>query len=96
MNDSEHKDIRDPSYCAADFRVQLSGGRLRWLATILAILSVGLFAYLLSEGEQARLDFQALHLRGRAAVCTVAVAFAIWATIALTNWRAWLRKKKGK
>jgi hypothetical protein len=96
MKDSEHKDISDPSYCGADFRAQLSGGRLRWLATILAIASVGLFVYLLSEGEEARLDFQALHLKGRAALWTVAVAFAIWGTIALTNWRAWFRKQKGE
>src|SRR2546421_150386 len=37
MKDSEHKDISDPSYSTADFRVQLAGGRLRWFATLLAV-----------------------------------------------------------
>ena len=96
MKDSQHKHISDPSYSAADFRAQLSGGRLRWLATVLAVASVGLFLYLLPQGEQARLDFQALHLKGQAALWTVGVALAIWATIALVNWRAWLKTRRGK
>ena len=92
MQDSEHKDISDPTYSAADFRVQLAGGRLRWFATLLAIASLGLFVYLLTEGEKAELYFP-VHIRGRAALRTVGIAFAVWAAVAITNWRAWLRKK---
>jgi hypothetical protein len=92
MKDSEHKDISDPSYSAADFRVQLTGGRLRWFASVLAVASVGLFVYLLTEGEKAELDFP-FHIKGQAALWTVGIAFAVWAAIAITNWKAWLRKK---
>jgi len=93
MQDSEHKDISDPSYNAADFRVQLAGGRLRWFATILAVGSVGLFVYLLTQGEKAELDFP-FHIRGRAALWTVGVAFIVWAAVAVANWKSWFRRKR--
>ena len=92
QQDPEHKDISDPSYNAADFRVQLAGGRLRWLASILAAASAGLFVYLLTEGEKAELDFP-IHIKGRATLWTVGIAFVIWAVVAITNWKAWFRKK---
>jgi hypothetical protein len=92
MQDSEHKDISDPSYSAADFRVQLFGGRLRWFATVLAVASIGLFVYLLTQGEKAELDFP-FHIAGRAAFWTVGISFVVWTAIAITNWRAWLRRK---
>jgi len=94
MQDSEHKDISNPSYNAGDFRVQLAGGRLRWFATVLAVASIGLFIYLLTEGEKAELDFP-FHLRGRAAVWAVGIAFVVWAAIAFVNWKSWLRRKRG-
>ena len=93
MKDSEHKDISDPSYNAADFRVQLAGGRLPWFATILAVGSVGLFVYLLTQGEKAELDFP-FHIRGRAALWTVGVAFIVWAAVAVANWKSWFRRKR--
>ena len=92
MKDSEHKDISDPSYSIADFWVQLAGGRLRWFATVLAVASAGLFVYLLTEGDKAELDFP-VHITGQAALWSVGIAFAVWAVIAIVNWRAWLRKK---
>ena len=92
MQDSEHKQISDPSYSAADFRVQLFGGRLRWFATVLAVASLGLFIYLLTEGEKAELDFP-FHITGRAALWTVGGAFVVWVAIAIPNWRAWLRRR---
>ena len=94
MQDPEHKDISDPSYSAADFRVQLAGGQLRWFATVLAVASLGFFVYLLTEGENAELYFP-VHITGRAALWTVGIAFAVWVAVAITNWRAWLRKKNG-
>ena len=93
MKDSEHKDISDPSYSFADFRVQLTGGRLRWFATVLAVASAGLFVYLLTEGDKAELDFP-VQMTGQATLWPVGIAFAVWAVIAIVNWRTWLRKKK--
>jgi hypothetical protein len=90
---SEQKDVSDPSFSAADFRVQLAGGSLRWLATILTLASMGLFGHLLSEGKDAEMDFP-FHVKGRAAFAVVGTAFLIWSAIAVVNWAFWLRKKK--
>ena len=93
MQDSEHKDISDPSYSAADFRIQLAGGRLRWFATVLAVASIGLFIYLLTEGDKAELDFP-FHIQGQAALWTVGIAFIVWAAIAIWNWKSWFRRRR--
>ena len=92
---SEHEDISDPSHGVADFRVQLSGGRLRWLASVLAVVSIGFFAYLLTEGEKAEIDLRGFHITGHAALWTIGIAFVIWAVIAIMNWKARSGKKKG-
>jgi hypothetical protein len=94
MQDSDPKDMFDPSYSATDFRVQLAGGQLRWFATILAVVSIGLFVYLVTQGEKAELDFP-FHITGQAALWVAGVAFVVWAAIAITNWRAWIRRKNG-
>ena len=91
--DSKHKDISDPTYSAADFRVQAFGGRLRWLATVLAFGSLGLFAYLLTEGKNAQLDFP-FRIKGQAACWTVGIAFVIWFIIAAVNWIGWFKKRQ--
>jgi hypothetical protein len=93
MKDSEHKDISDPSYNIADFRVQLTGGHLRWFFTVLALASAALFGYLLTEGDKAELDFP-VQITGQAALWSAGIVFTIWAVLAVINWRAWLRKKK--
>jgi hypothetical protein len=93
MKDSEHKDISDPTYSAADFWVQLSGGRLRWLATLATVAGAGLFIDLLTEGEKAELFFP-VHITGQTTLWVVGVASAICAMIAIVNWRSWLKKKR--
>ena len=93
MKDSEHKDISDPTYNAADFWIQLTGGRLRWFATVLAVASIGLFIYLLTQGEKAELDFP-VHVTGQATLWMIGIAFAILAAIAIVNWRTWFRNKR--
>jgi hypothetical protein len=82
----------EPEHRDADFRVQTFGGRMRWLASILALAGLGLFAYLLTEGRNARLDFP-FQIKGQAALWTVGIAFAIWFAIAVLNWMAWSKKK---
>jgi hypothetical protein len=93
MQDSEHKNISDPSYSAADFRAQLTGGRLRWLATVFAIASIGLFVDFLIEGDKAEVYFP-IRIKGRAALWTIGIAFVVWATIAFVNWKSWFRRRK--
>jgi len=91
MQDSRHKDISDPSFSAADFRLQLTSGRLRWFAAVLAAVSAGLFIYLLTQGEKASLDFP-FQIHGRSALAVVGSAFLVWAAIATVNWKNWLRR----
>lgn len=93
MKDSEHKDISDPTYNAADFRLQLTGGRLRWIASFLATASAGLFVYLLIQGDKAGIDFPFV-ITGKAAFWTVGMAFVAWAALAVVNWRNWFRRRK--
>lgn len=90
---SEHKDVSDPTYNAADFWAQLSGGRLRWFATILTLAGGGLSVYEWTQGDQARMDYP-IQLQGPAATWTIAVASAIIAAIAIINWRGWFKKKR--
>jgi hypothetical protein len=93
MQDSKNKDLSDPSYNAADFYIQLAGGRRRWFASVLAVASVGLFVYLLAEGEKAELDYP-FHFKGQAALWAVGIASVVWAAIAVVNWKSWLKRKR--
>jgi hypothetical protein len=93
MKDPEHKDISDPTFNAADFRLQVTGGRLRWFASVLALASAGLFVYLLAQGDKAGIDFPVI-ITGQAALWIVGIAFIIWVAIAVVNWKNWFRKKK--
>lgn len=93
MKDPEHKDISDPTFSFADFRLQLTGGRLRWFASVLALLSAGFFVYLLTQGDKAELYFPFV-ITGQAAFWTIGIAFLIWTAIAVVNWRNWSRRKK--
>jgi hypothetical protein len=90
--DSEHKNFSDQTFSVADFQTQLAGGRLRWLATALAVASIGLFIDVFSKGDKAEFYFP-LHIRGRSALWTIGIAFVVWTAIAFVNWKNWLRKK---
>jgi hypothetical protein len=90
---SERKDLSDPTYGAGDFWVQMVGGRLRWLASVLALAAIGLFAWLLTEGKEARIDFP-IQLKGRPALWIVGVKSIVWLVIAAVNWLSWLKRKR--
>ena len=89
---SEHKDLSDPTFGLADYRAQLIGGRMRWLATVLAIVSIGLLIDIFSEGDKAEFYFP-IHVKGRAALWRIGIAFVIWSAIAIVNWKNWLKRK---
>jgi len=93
MNDSEHKDVSDPTYNWADFKLQLTGGRLRWFASILAVANAGLFVYFITEGNKAEIDFPVV-ITGQAALWVTGITFVILVAIAAVNWRNWNRRKK--
>ena len=89
---SEDKDLADPTYRLADWRVQTFGGKLRWLATVCAALGLGLFIWLLIEGEKAEIFFP-VQLKGKTATWSVGAVAFIWLAIAAINWTALLKKK---
>ncbi len=93
MEDSEHKDVSDPTYSWADFKLQLAGGRLRWFASILAVANAGLFVYLITEGDKAEIDFPVV-ITGQATLWATGVTFVILAAIAAVNWKNWIRRMK--
>ncbi len=64
---SEHKDLSDPSYSLADFHVQLTCGRLRWLCSVLAAAGLGLLGYQLTQKEPLEVYYP-IHLKGRPAM----------------------------
>jgi hypothetical protein len=93
MKDSEHKDISDPTYSAADFSAQLTGGRLRWFASILAVANAGLLVYFFTHKDKAEIDFPIIII-GPAAIWIMVATFVVLAAIAVVNWKNWLKKKK--
>lgn len=93
MSESEDKDLADPGFGPADFHSQVFGGQLRWFASGLTVASGGLLAYLMKEGENARLDVP-IHLEGREAQALVAFALLVWGILAIANWRNRLKKKR--
>jgi hypothetical protein len=95
MNDegSEEKRLTDPTYNAADFKVQVAGGGLRWIASILTMVSAGLFLFLAFDDKEPELDFP-VHLKGRAVLWVVGSAVAVWLLLAIVNWASWLKSKR--
>lgn len=87
---NEHKDLSDPTFGFDDYWIQLAGGRIRWFATGFAVASIGLFLYTLSEGDKAEFYYP-IHVRGRAALWTIGIAFLISAVLAIVNWRNWFK-----
>lgn len=90
---SEYKDVSDPTFNAADFMLQVTGGRLRWFAVVCAVLSAGLFIYMLTQGDKAEVNFPIV-IQGPAATWTIGGVFIIWAVIGVVNWRNWFKRKK--
>jgi hypothetical protein len=92
---SENKDLSDPSYNLADFHVQLTSGRLRWLCTILTVAGLGLFAYQSTQKDELEVYFP-IHLKGKVAMWVLGVGSMVLLLLAVVNWNSWLRKKKDR
>jgi hypothetical protein len=88
----EEKSLSDPSYNLSDFKVQVCGGGLRWLATMLFGASIALLAYFAATADTPEIDFP-IHLQGRAVFRAVGSVAAVWFLVALVNWKSWLRRR---
>lgn len=85
------RDLADLS--PAEFRRQLTGGGLRWVATVLAVLSPVALALVLADEEWRA--YVPIPISGPAAVWIVAGATVVWGVLAVVNWRNWLRRRGG-
>jgi hypothetical protein len=88
----EHKDLSDPTFGFSDFWAQVTGGQLRWLATVLATAGLGLLVYFFLGGD-AELYFP-VRVRGQASIGVVGVAVAVWLWLAIANWTSWVKKRR--
>jgi hypothetical protein len=89
---SEHKDLSDPSCSLADFQVQLTCGRLRWLCSVLAVAGLGLLGYQLTQKDPLEVYFP-IHLKGRAAIWLLCLGSIARLLLAILNWKSWLKIK---
>jgi hypothetical protein len=89
---SEDKDLTDPSYNFADFRVQLTSSRLRWLCSVLAIAGFGVLVYQLTQKDELEVYYP-IHLKGKAAMWLLTFGSITMLLLAVVNWKSWLEKK---
>ncbi len=74
---SRQPQFGDPDYNLAAFRRDLFGGRLRWLATVLAVLSAALIVCVFSGLLPPDLQWF-IHATGTVAKAIVIGAFVFW------------------
>lgn len=90
---SEHKDLSDPSYSLADFRVQLTSGRLRWLCSLFSVAGLGLLGYQLTQKDPLEVYYP-IHLKGKPAMWVLCLGSITMLSLAILNWKSWLKRKK--
>ena len=88
----EKKDLSDRTYDLADFQAQLSGGSMRWLASLLAIGSFGLLLFFATSSKEPEIDFP-FHFKGKSVLWISGIAFVVWLAISIVTWKKWLKKK---
>ena len=92
IQEPNKKPLSDPTYNFGDFKAQLLGGRLRWLATILALSDLGLLLSFLLGLEQPRIIlFNGMEFNGATAYGFSVGALAVLLFLAILNWRNWLK-----
>ena len=84
------KDLDD--WTPADFARELFGGKLRWIAAVLAAVSIVALVYQLSDPAAFNDPFLPF-LPQAAAGWEIPVAAVIWVALAAINWSAHLRDR---
>jgi hypothetical protein len=82
-------------YDLTTFGRDLSGGKLRWLATVLAVAS-GVLLVGMAAGIVPMEIYYPIHIEGLATPWVVLGAFLIWTWLAFVNWRARSRRSEGE
>lgn len=84
--------LGDADYDATAFLHELSGGSLRWIATILAVVAALFLASILAGNLPAE-SYWPVRARGTTATVLVVVALVFWCVIAVVNWRSHARRR---
>jgi hypothetical protein len=93
MNDQFRKpQLGDPDYSPRDFFRELTGGRMRWIATAFALLSVLATLCFCFSILPAEIHWP-VHMQGRIVTVLTALVAAVWTLIACTAWRTWARHR---
>lgn len=97
MNKHESKDefeadFLNADYDAAQFKSELASGKLRWLASVLALLNLGLLIFSFYDDEPAEMHYP-VHLKGNYLLVVFSVTLIIWTYLAVKNWRFHLKNK---
>ena len=93
--DEKPKDLSDPTFRLSDFRQQAVGGGLRWLASVLAVASLGLLIWQFIDNEPPEMHYP-FHLKGNSVLWAIGGASAVWTALAVVNWISWFKKSKSK
>ena len=87
------KPLSDPTYNFGDYKAQVFGGRLRWMASICALLALGLLLYWIVAKVQPRTYVYGIEVKGATAYGIVSGAFGVCFLLAVINWRNWFKVK---
>lgn len=74
-----------PGYDLTAFRRDLTGGRLRWLSTVLAIASAGLFGSMVAGIAPLEMPIP-IPIQGPAVLWVAGGALLFWMWVAVVNW----------
>lgn len=94
--DQENKNPRkpqlgDPDYDLRSFGNELTGGGLRWVATILVLATLGFIIYLATNYGWAASVQGPLPIQGGGLYTVLCIVLLIWVGLGIVNWRNWSR-----
>lgn len=72
---------------------ELTSSKMRWLSSILAMLSVGSLTNMMLSSKEPDVYFP-VRLRGPVVVVILMIALVAFSTLAIVNWVIWLKNRK--
>ena len=87
----EPRKFGDPNYNLADFKRELTAGRLRWVATVLAVVNLGAVIWFSIDPKQAIAYFP-IRIQGMTVTIVLYATLVLWSALAAINWRNRIRR----
>lgn len=91
--DQFEADFLGEDYDISRFKHDLTSGKLRWLATVLALLNVGLLVFSFYDSSAAPEIHYPVHLKGKYVFVALFITLFIWTFLAFKNWEFHLKNK---